>query len=369
MKICFLTNELSFKHGWGRYSISLIKGLYARGYEPLVLVEKASEEDNLKGVESYKLLSSQRSDLFKPFFILKDYFKIKKITQDCQIIHSLIEPYAPLATLLAKDKPLFITAHGTYAPLLFDKLLAGYLTKKSFKKANKVFCVSKFTQKEILKKIDLENTLVINNGVDYNEWQVDSPPHPLKEKMILGVGALKPRKGYHVSISAMAIVKKKYPDLKYYLVGDQSNKDYFSQLKELIKKYDLENNVIFLEKISDKDLIKLYHQTDLFLLTSINIGKSFEGFGLVYLEANACGKPAIGTYGCGAEEAIVDGFNGLLVPQNDIEKTGQAILKILDNESLAEELSENGRRQAKKMDWSNISEQYIQTYQSFSEKL
>ena len=362
MKICFLTNELSFKHGWGRYSISLIKGLYARGYEPLVLVEKASEEDNLKGVESYKLLSSQRSDLFKPFFILKDYFKIKKITQDCQIIHSLIEPYAPLATLLAKDKPLFITAHGTYAPLLFDKLLAGYLTKKSFKKANKVFCVSKFTQKEILKKIDLKNTLVINNGVDYNEWQIDNPPPLLKEKMILGVGALKPRKGYHVSIPAMAIVKKKYPDLKYYLVGDQSSKDYFNQLKELVKKHDLENNVIFLEKISDKHLIKLYHQTDLFLLTSINIDKSFEGFGLVYLEANACGKPAIGTYGCGAEEAIIDGFNGLLVPQNDIEKTGQAILNILDNPILAEELSRNGLKQAQKMDWSNIVEQYIKKY-------
>jgi len=50
----FLTNELSFKHGWGRYSISLIKGLAARGYEPLVLMDKASKEDDLKEVESYK---------------------------------------------------------------------------------------------------------------------------------------------------------------------------------------------------------------------------------------------------------------------------------------------------------------------------
>ena len=134
MKICFLTNELSFKHGWGRYSIGLIKELIDRGHEPLVLMDKVSEEDDLKEVESYKILSSQRSDLFKPFFILKDYFKIKKITQDCQIIHSLTEPCVSLAVLLAKDRPLLITAHGTYTPLLFDKLLAGHLTKKILKK-------------------------------------------------------------------------------------------------------------------------------------------------------------------------------------------------------------------------------------------
>jgi len=367
IKICFLTNELSFKHGWGRYSIDLIKALTVRGYKSLVFTDKISQGNDLREVESYKLLSSQRSDLIKPIFIWKDYFKIKKIAQDCQVIHSLIEAYTPLAALLAKNKPLFITAHGTYVPLLFDKLLVGWLTKKSFKKANKVFCVSKFTQKEILKKIDLKNTLVINNGVDYNKWQADKNILPLKEKMILGVGALKPRKGYHVSIPAIVIAKKKYPNLKYYLVGDQSNKNYFNQLKELVRKHNLENNVVFLEKISDDDLVKLYYQTDLFLLTSINIDQNFEGFGLVYLEANACGKPVIGTYGCGAEEAIIDGFNGLLVPQNDIEKTSQAILKILDNPILARKLGRNGCQRALEMDWSNVVNQYIQVYKSFQQ--
>jgi len=369
MKICFLTNELSFKHGWGRYSIGLIKELANKGYRPLVLVDKTSQENDLKEIESYKLLSSLRSDLVKPIFIWRDYLKIKKIVQDCQIIHSLIEPYAPLAALLAKNRPLFITAHGTYAPLLFDKPLLGWLTKKSFKKANKIFCVSKFTQKEILKKVNLKNTLVINNGVDYDKWQTDKNQIQSKEKIILGVGALKPRKGYHIAILAMTMVKQKYPNLKYYLVGDQSNKEYFNQLKELIKKHDLGNNIIFLEKISDKDLVKLYHQTDLFLLTPVNVDKSFEGFGLVYLEANACGKPVIGTYGCGAEEAITNGLNGLLVPQNNIEKTSQAILKILDNPRLAEELSQNGRKQAQKMDWSNMVGQYIQVYEDSYKKL
>ena len=219
------------------------------------------------------------------------------------------------------------------------------------------------------KKINLENISIINNGVDYKKWQVNKKNSPLKEKMILSVGALKPRKGYHISIPAIAMIKKKYPNLKYYLIGDQSDKKYFNQLKELIRKHNLENNIIFLEKISDENLVKLYHQTDLFLLTPINIDNNFEGFGLVYLEANACGKPVIGTYDCGAEEAIVNEYNGLLVPQNDIEKTSQAILKILDNPNLAQELGRNGQRQAQKMDWLNIVNQYIQVYDNFYKKL
>ena len=160
MKICFLTNELSFKHGWGRYSIGLIKALTLKGYQPLVLLDKKSQENDLKDIESYKLLSSLRNDFLKTVFIWQDYLKARKIVQDCQIIHSLIEPYAPLASLLAGNKPFFVTAHGTYTSLLFNKFLIGWLTKKSFEKANKIFCVSKFTQKEISKKIDVRSTLV-----------------------------------------------------------------------------------------------------------------------------------------------------------------------------------------------------------------
>ena len=221
----------------------------------------------------------------------------------------------------------------------------------------------------VFKKIDFRNTLVINNGVDYNKWQIDKKQIPLKEKIILGVGALKPRKGYHISIPAIAKIRGKYSDFKYYIIGDQSDKNYFKQLKNLVKKNSLKEKVIFLEKISDEDLVNLYHRADLFLLTPVNINSNFEGFGLVYLEANACGKPVIGTYDCGAEEAIIDGFNGLLVPQNDIKKTSQAILNILDNSRLAEELSQNGLKQAQKMDWSNIVGQYIQIYEDFYKKL
>ncbi len=157
----------------------------------------------------------------------------------------------------------------------------------------------------------------------------------------------------------MAEVKKKYKDVKYYIVGGRPPEIYL----DLVKKYNLEENVRFFENISDEELIKLYYEADIFLLTPIVINNNdFEGFGLVYLEAGACGKPAVGTFNCGAEDAIIDGVTGLLVFQNDIKKTAEAALKLLDNPKLAKKLGENGKIRAKEMSWENVAKRYIKEY-------
>ena len=211
--------------------------------------------------------------------------------------------------------------------------------------------------------------MVINCGVDFKRFAEFAPSSlpekPEKEKIIISTGKLKARKGYHVSIPAIGRIKKKYPQIKYYIVGDQSDKKYFNQLKDLAEKCGLGKDVVFQEGISDRELIKLYYSADLFVLTPINIKNNFEGFGQVYLEASACGKPVIGTYGCGAEDAVVDGITGLLVPQNDIEKTAEAILKLLDNPELAGKLGENGKKRAQEMDWSNVAKKHIDIYKTY----
>jgi len=90
----------------------------------------------------------------------------------------------------------------------------------------------------------------------------------------------------------------------------------------------------------------------------------FEGFGLVFLEANACGKSVIGTLGCGIEDAVENEYNGLLVPQNDINKTANAVLRILDNPTLAQKLGSNGKQKSKDMSWQKTVKKYIKVYQS-----
>lgn len=362
MKILLIARTISVKEGQGRYAFSMIEELSKKNKLIILAYELEGKE---KFINNPNIEIRQIPDLYTlNNFIgpIKYFFQTLKFSFKVDLVHILTDfPYYilffPFSWL--NVKPFFITFHGTYGVRYLDNGWKKFFLKIAYKKAKKIICVSSFTKKEILKRVKLSNTVVINNGVDYNKWQINQSVSKFLDKSILGVGALKERKGYHISILAIAEVIKKYQNLKYYIVGDQSDKNYFNYLKNLIKEHHLENNIIFLENISDQHLIKFYYQADLFLLTPVNVGSKFEGFGLVYLEAGACGIPTIGTYDCGAEEVIENGVNGLLVPQNNTEKTAEAILKILDNPQLAKKLGEKGRWRAKEMSWQNMVKQYI----------
>lgn len=365
MKICFLTNELSSKDGWSRYSVSLIEQLRKNGIDCRVLVSSNVQKNDLPDIECHKILPPLGSRISKVFSIIRNFLKIRKLIKECDIVHSLIEPYALIAFFLRGRKPLVITLHGTYATAPFKKWYLRKIYSKVYQKAERIISISRFTQKKFLSLVKANNAIVINNGIDYGKFQL-SKSFQKKEnsdKVIISVGALKPRKGYHVSIPAIAEVKKKYPRLKYFIVGNQDNKKYYRCLKDLVHQYGLKNNIFFLKDLSNKELINLYWQSDLFLLTPVNINGAIEGFGLVYLEAGATKLPSIGTFGCGAEEAIKNGYSGLLVPQENIIETEKTILRILDNSDLAEQLGQNGQKRAKEMDWSKIFEKYIEVYQ------
>jgi len=359
MTICFLTKTLDIKSGYGRCSFEIVSRLaQEKDIQVVVLTEESSD------------LPFERAILRKvsknPFSLLLNILKVRPYLKQADILHALDGyPYGIIAWLanFGLKKKLIVSVLGSYSVAPLNSKLKGFLLRGAYQKAEKILCISSFTQKQILKKINLPNSQVIHLGVDFDKFQRETPVEKSKEKIILSIGALKRRKGYHISIPAVGLVKKKHPHLKYYIVGDQGIKGYFQELERLVKENNLENNVVFLEKISDEQLIQLYHQTDLFLLTPVNIGDHFEGFGLVYLEANACAKPVIGTYNCGAEDIVRDGFNGCLVPQNDIQATAQTILKILDNPSLAQELGQNGRKLAQEMSWERTIENYLAIYQ------
>ncbi len=375
MKICFLTNTLNIGSGWGRYSWEVVSRMAKQpDIEVIVLTEEKSGSLLEKVILQHSLKNL--------FFVFLNALKARKYIKQAEVIHCLdAYPYGIIAALanLGLNKKLILSVVGSYsiAPLeqenkqfslaQFYRKIRGNLLGWAYQKAEAVLSISSFTEKEVLKRVRLKNSQVVHLGIDFDKFQISNYIDKDKtEKIILSVGGLKRRKGYHISIPAIAKVKEKYPHLKYYIVGDQDNQNYFRELKNIVKENHLADKVIFLEKISDQELIKLYRQADLFLLTSVNVGHHFEGFGLVFLEAGACGKPVVGTNNCGIEDAIRDGFNGFLVPQNDIEKTAQAVLKILDSPSLAQQLGKNGRELAQEMSWQKTINQYLKIYHAAS---
>ncbi len=352
MKVCFLTYNLDTSGGWGRFSDDLILGVQAQGVDVTILTEKGGGERSLPVLKRGASLA----------FSLP---AIRTHLRQCDIIHALDGyPYgisAYLASVGLRQK-LVITGVGTYAVApLYDRRRS-FLLKAAYQRANAVVSISSFTQSEILRRVSLKNASVITPGVIlghfYQEREV------VRDPFILGVGALKYRKGYHISIPAFAQVRKEMPDLKYIIVGDQNDAPYFSLLKGLVKEYDLTERVVFLEKINDVELARLYRSARLFILTSVNHASHFEGFGLVFLEAAAAGLPVLGTSGNGIEDSVNNGINGYLVPQSDIPATAEAIRSILKNADLWKRLSAAGYDWAKENDQKKSVQKYIDLYSS-----
>jgi len=344
MKICYLIENTDSKHGGGRYAGDLISAIKNTGCEVVVLEQKSKRLGGL----------------------ILDAIKIRKHLKNCDIVHAIDGyPYAIVAAVanIGLNKKLIITVQGTYAVAPLYNFVAGTLLKWAYKRADKIIAISQYTQNEILKKANLSNIEVINPGIDFKKFY--KIPVYSDEKFILSVGALKYRKGYHISIPAFALAKKELPDLKYKIVGSQKDVAYFKHLKDLAFENGVAGDVEFLSGVSDEALSDLYRRAKLFILTSVNENHHFEGFGLVFLEAAAAALPVIGTLGNGIEDAVKDYYNGLLVPQNDSQKTADAIIKILSDDILGLNLRKNSIEWVKNFDWKKIITSYIEIYNAY----
>jgi phosphatidylinositol alpha-1,6-mannosyltransferase len=114
-----------------------------------------------------------------------------------------------------------------------------------------------------------------------------------------------------------------------------------------------------LENVGDDELPSMYGMCDVFVMPSrADLGAcDVEGFGIVYLEANACGKPVIAGKSGGIADAVLDGETGLLVPPDSPETLADSICRVLTHEEYAERLGRQGRERAiREFSWDAIAD-------------
>lgn len=346
MKILFLTNHLNGDDGWSRYSVDVAQEIQNQGNKVLCLVSKKSSQNQIQEAiilqEPLKYLANPVISFLTALRIFKI---IKKFSPD--IIHFLVEPYSTILPFLdTANIKTFITIHGTYsyAPNIFNnnfkKIISSYFTKKVYKKINGIISVSKYTKNHLLNffpKVEGKIKVIIN-GIDLTKHKIidlcNKPQNKIKQ--ILFVGAIKQRKGIIEAIRALKYYKNNFSNnFVYNIVGNYNkNNNYYKKVMQKIRECGLENKVIFCGRVSERELIDYYKSADLFLMLPINNGKAFEGFGLVYLEANAKAVPCIGSSGCGAQEAIVNEKTGYIINSRDHKKIAQKINLILNKNTI-----------------------------------
>ena len=180
--------------------------------------------------------------------------------------------------------------------------------------------------------------------------------------IILSVGAIKPRKGYHLSLRGFARLKKTVPAARYWIVGEFERKKYYQELRQFIEDNRIED-VEFLGKVSAERLKQCYQEASLFLLAPQQVGLHFEGFGLVYLEAGAFGLPVVGTKTGGVPSAIKEGETGLIVDPEDVDGLAGALECILTNPELARQMGLANRNWSETLTWQRNAREQYQVYQ------
>jgi phosphatidylinositol alpha-1,6-mannosyltransferase len=170
---------------------------------------------------------------------------------------------------------------------------------------------------------------------------------PIDAHVVLGLSRLVPRKGFDTAIRAVAAMSSSHPDLVLAIAGKGRDADRLAKLAA-----ELDAPVQFLGRVADDDLPDLYGCADVFTMLCRNRwgGLEQEGFGIVFVEAAACGVPQVAGQSGGAAEAVADGETGLIVhrPGGDtaVAETVAAFSRLLDDDGLRRRMAVASRERA-----------------------
>lgn len=211
------------------------------------------------------------------------------------------------------------------------------LVQKGLKNASYVVAISNDTRRRVLAHLSIEpdKVFILSPPVDGERFHPIERKAGLIEKYGLGdhkvllcVGRLAPAeldgKGYETLIHALTRVIGQLPNVKLLFVGSGKGD---RRLRDLAAQLGVEKQVVFAGCISEEIIPDYYNICDLFVLPSKQ-----EGFGMVYTEALACGRPVIGAAARGTLDALLDGQLGLLVRPDDATALAEAIIRMLRRE-------------------------------------
>lgn len=210
-----------------------------------------------------------------------------------------------------------------------------------------VLTVSRFTRDRLIADFGVaaDRIRLVTPGVDLDRFT----PGGTDEDFVLGVGRLIERKGFDRLIEGFAAVAAAFPRHRLVIAGGGPEEE---RLRALAADLGVADRVDLLGGVDDATLTELYRRCTLFAMPNRTLPDGdTEGFGLIFLEANACGKAVIGGRAGGAIDAIADGESGVLVDGDDPKAVEAALRRLLGDAPLRQRLARQGLARARKLGW------------------
>jgi glycosyltransferase involved in cell wall biosynthesis len=317
-------NEIALRHGWNADFLSLNDSPSA-----------------------HTLPSEKKSVAFRGFGRAKVPFTLAGLRTASKGARIVIAGHPNLAVpascmgLLERDLKTIVLSHGVevWSPL-------SWVRRQALLRADVVLAPSRYTATKLteVQGVPAERVRTLAWPLSPNFLHLADTPagHQLPQgfpqgRVVLTVGrwlASERYKGADELIQATSQLQSSIPDLHLAIVG---RGDDLPRLKELAAGLGISNRVSFLQAHSREELAACYSQADVFALPSTG-----EGFGFVFLEAMAFGKPVVGAAAGGITDLVEDEINGLLVLPHDSERLGHALGRLLQDDSLRARLGRGG---------------------------
>lgn len=246
--------------------------------------------------------------------------------------------------------PLVVTTHGSDTSIPIERGRGAEL-KPLCDRADMIVAVSSVLAGKVRACGTGTPISVILNGFDQRAL-----PEVGGERghTLIQVGSLQEQKRVHVTVRAFAQVRERYPNAYLTLAGSGPDR---AKLEALCRELGISGAVRFLGTIPNREVLAEMSKARFFILPSVR-----EGFGIVYLEAMACGCVTIGTEGEGIADLIASGKNGFLVPPDDPEAIAGTIEWCLEHPEETSAIAERGREDAMSLTWEKNAGRYINLF-------
>ncbi|NNG17742.1 MAG: glycosyltransferase family 4 protein [Gemmatimonadales bacterium] len=233
--------------------------------------------------------------------------------------------------------------------------------------SHRVVAVSTFTANRVLSDSPalVGRVVVLPGGVDPTRF-VPGPKLPElmrrfglteEDRVILTLARVVPRKGHDQVIRALPQILLKTPTAKYLICGT-GPAAYVERLRRQVEDQGVSDAVIFGGYVESRELNDVYNLCDVYVMPSREMVDEgdVEGFGITFLEANACQKPVVGGDSGGIPDAVVDGETGYVVDPIDSDAIAHAVTTLLSNSELADRLGRQGyTRVTRRYTWNTLA--------------
>ena len=262
-------------------------------------------------------------------------------------------------------KPLLIFCHGDEISQTNQRRLQPKVRDRVYRQAGALVAANEFARKALLALgIEERRIFKILPGVDSKRFKPSPRRSDLIERfslanrlVILTAARLVPRKGVQTILAAMPEILREFPSAKYLVVGDGPQRQ---ELQTSVQQMGIGEAVVFAGNVPPSEMSDYYNLCDVFAMANrAEDGGDIESFGMVFVEANAHGKAAIGGRSGGTDEAIVEGETGFLCQSDDPSAFATAIGSLLRDQDLRRKLGANGlARVLSDFRWSSRADQF-----------